>query len=304
MSSRPCSAATAARRCVLAPDARPRPRDARPGVDWPSFRGPHGVGRRGRLRDAREVGRGQGRGRALEDADPRARRLEPDRLGRHAVRDHGRQQRSEGVLPPRPLRRRRAVEGRGAALLARAVPRQEDRQGPLGEGRPRGRAEDQAPPQVQPGLRDAGHRRQDRGRALRLRGPLRLRPAGQAAVEARPRRAQRRLVLRPRLRVGRRQLADHLEGPRDRAVRHPEGLLRRRLPREGRRAGLAHRARRDPVLAHADGRRRSTARPSSSPTRPSSSAATTRRRARSCGGSGRTPRSRRRRRSWRTASST
>ena len=67
--------------------------------------------------------------------------------------------------------------------------------------------------------------------------PIRLRR--QAALEAGPRRAQRRLVLRSRLRVGRRQLADHLEEPGDRAVRHPAELVRRGVRRQDRQAGVA-----------------------------------------------------------------
>ena len=52
--------------------------------------------------------------------------------------------------------------------------------------------------------RDAGHRRQARGRLLRLAGALRLRPRRHAPVEARPRPPRRRRLRRPELRVGQR----------------------------------------------------------------------------------------------------
>ena len=51
---------------------------------------------------------------------------------------------------------------------------------PVGARRARGRAEDQAPSEVQPGLVHAGHRRAGRGRLVRVGGPLRLRHEGQA----------------------------------------------------------------------------------------------------------------------------
>ena len=49
-------------------------------------------------------------------------------------------------------------------------------QGRVGARRPRGDPQDQAPPQVEPGHADPGHRRQDARRVLRLGGALRLRP--------------------------------------------------------------------------------------------------------------------------------
>ena len=89
--------------------------------NWPSFRGRQASGvAEGRATPTTwDATKGAG---SLEDADPGPRGLEPDRLGRHDLRHHRRQQRPEGGLPPRPLRRRRALEGRHAALLARAAP--------------------------------------------------------------------------------------------------------------------------------------------------------------------------------------
>ena len=66
----------------------------------------------------------------------------------------------------------------------------------------RGHAEDQASSEIEPGLGHAGHRRHARDRVVRIGGTVRLRLRRQAALEARPRRAQRGLVLRSRLRVG------------------------------------------------------------------------------------------------------
>ncbi len=83
-----------------------------------------------------------------------------------------------------PLRRRRAVEGRRPSTLAGARARQASRQGAVGARRARGRAEDEAAPQVEPGLVDAGDRRHARGRLVRLGGAVRLRHGRQAALEA------------------------------------------------------------------------------------------------------------------------
>ena len=49
------------------------------------------------------------RARALADADPGPGAFEPDRVGRSRVRDQRRQQRSEGDVPARTLRRRRRL---------------------------------------------------------------------------------------------------------------------------------------------------------------------------------------------------
>ena len=193
--------------------------------------------------------------------------------------------------PHRPLRRRRAGHGRLQAHVAPPGARQGDRQGRLGQGRLRRHAEDEAPPQVQPGLGDAGHRRHARDRVVRLRGPLRLRLRRQAAVEAGPRRAERRLVLRSRLRVGHRQLADHLQEHGDRAVRHPEGVVPGGVRHGLRERGVAHRARGDPVLVHADHLRGQRPGGAGDAGDQRSPAATIRTPARSCGGTPATPRS-------------
>ena len=62
--------------------------DAKPGVDWPQFRGIRATGVAEGLRASRLLGRGQGTGRRLEDGDPRPRPVQPDRLGRPDVRQH------------------------------------------------------------------------------------------------------------------------------------------------------------------------------------------------------------------------
>ena len=69
-------------------------------------------------------------------------------------------------------------------------------------------------------------------------------------LEAGPGHARQRLVLRPRLPVGVRQLAGRVEGSGDRSVRPGEGLVHRRL-RLATGNSLAHRARRDPSWGYA-----------------------------------------------------
>ncbi len=158
------------------------------------------------------------------------------------------------------------------------APRQEDGQGALGARRARGRAEDEAPPEVEPGLCDAGHGRQDRGRVTSARkASTRYDLAGQAALEAGPRRARTPAGSTTPTTSG---------APPARPIIYKDlvivqcdiqkGSFVAAYRAEGRRAGLAHRARRDPVLGDADGLRGTDGGPSSSRTRPSSSAATTR----------------------------
>ena len=124
---------------------------------------------------------------------------------RSRVRVDGGEQRSRTpTSAARALRRRRAGQGRVAARVAPDRARSRDRQGAVGQGGARGRAEDQASSQVEPGVADAGDGRHPRRRVVRLGRAVRLHGEGRPAVEAGPRRAQRRLVLRSRLRVGRR----------------------------------------------------------------------------------------------------
>ena len=225
----------------------------------------------------REVERAHRRERRLEDADRRRRGLEPDRLGQPRVRLDGGRQRSQAGHPHRPVRRRRAGRPTASKHTWRLIALDKATGKVVWdkvayEGIP----EDQAPPQVQPGLGDAGHRRQARDRLVRIGRALLLRLRRKAAVEEGPRRPQLRLVLRSRLRVGHRQLADHLQEHGDRAVRHPARLVPRRVRHRDRQGSLAHAARRDSVVVHADDPRGATARPSSSPRRRRSRAATIR----------------------------
>ena len=82
-----------------------------------------------------------GRAHALADADPRPRALEPDRVGRSRVRDQRRQQRSEGDVQARTLRRRRCV-GRSLARSGGCSTRSTSATGKIAVGarRLRGRA--------------------------------------------------------------------------------------------------------------------------------------------------------------------
>ena len=88
---------------------------------------------------------------------------------------------------------------------------------------------------------------------VRLAGRLRLRRRRHAAVEGRSRPPRRRRLRRPELRVGHRELADHLERSRDPAVRHAGGLVPRGARRRHRPRRLEDRARRAAVVGHADG---------------------------------------------------
>ena len=124
--------------------------------------------RRRRHADGGQVERGDRRERRVEDAGARRRRFEPDRLGRPRVRVDRGQQRSEPGHSDRAVRRRRAGERLLEALVAADRARQEVRQGPLGQGRLRRHSEDQAPSEVQPGVRDAGDRRTPRHRLVRI----------------------------------------------------------------------------------------------------------------------------------------
>ncbi len=152
-----------------------------------------------------------GRARALADADPGPGALEPDRVGQSRVRDQRRQQRSEGDVPARALWRRRRVGRSFDAAMDAVRARRADREDPVGARGLRGRAARAASHQVDIRQRHAGHRRPHRRRVVRLAGGLRLRRRRHAPVEGRPRPPRRRRLRHPDLRVGHRELADHLE---------------------------------------------------------------------------------------------
>ena len=219
---------------------------------WPQFRGRHaaGVADGANLPDAWDAQRHERD--PVEGAPPRARALEPRRVGRPGVR-HDRDLVAGGRhVQAGPLRRGHRFRGRHRAQVAGAEPRQADRQGPVGAHRLHRGAEGEAAHQGHLRERDAGDRRALRGRLLRVAGPLRLRPGRQPQVEARPRAPRRRRLRRRELRVGHGQLADPLQGPGDRAVRPAEGLVPDRaaaLRRRDRVEGLARRA---AVLGDAD----------------------------------------------------
>ena len=180
---------------------------------------PPGLRRRRRPAPAADLERPHGQ-RAVEDADSRPRLSCPIVWGDRVFVTTAVSSDPDAV-PARPLRRRRVGQGRRPARLA-AIASTARPARSSGSRSPARACRRQAAPQGEPGHADAGDRRHARGRLVRLGGAVLLRPRRQAALEAGPRRARRRLVLRPRLPVGHRQLADHLQGPGDRAVRHPE----------------------------------------------------------------------------------
>ena len=127
-----------------------------------------------------------------------------------------------------------------------------------------------------------------------------LRHGRPAAVEEGPRRAQHRRLRSAGVRVGHGELADHLQGPGDRAVRHAERVVRagggHRRPgrRSGRRCASELPSWGTPTVYPAAA---TAGPPSSSPTRRTSSAATIPTPATSAGGWAAARRSPRRRRS-------
>ena len=139
-----------------------------------------------------------------------------------------------------------------AARMARLCARQEDRRRPLAEDRAHRRAEDQAAHEVDARELHARHRRRANHRVLRLRRPSCLRHDGQSALEEGPRRPRRRLLHGPGRAVGDRQFP----GPARRRGRRPgrraEGVVHRRVRREGRQGALAEDARRRADVEHAD----------------------------------------------------
>ena len=126
-----------------------------------------------------------------------------------------------------------SVEDEGPASLPAVVPGQEHGRGAVEADGPRGRAQGQAPSQVDPRQLDARGRRRERDRLLRCGGPLLLRPRGRAEVEGGPGDLRRgRSGLRQGgLPVGLRQLAGDLREQGAGAVRPRGRVLRRRAPR-------------------------------------------------------------------------
>ena len=213
--------------------------------------GPPRGGCRRRGPPARGMGRRQGHGRSLEDADPRPRALEPRGVGRPGVRDDGDLVAPRRQLQARALRRGHGVRRHDGAPLPGAEPRPDERRGPVDPHCVRRGAAREAAHQGHLRERLARHRRPVRRRLLRLAGALRLRPGRQPEVEARPRADRRRRLRRPGLRVGHGELAHPVRGPGDRAVRPAEGLVRHGLAAPRRRNGLADGPRRAALLGHA-----------------------------------------------------
>ena len=228
------------RRCCSRRGALRRQSRPGPGVDWPQFRGiraagiddtpprPVDLGRRARTR--RCAGRppipGLGHSSPVVWGDTVYRRHVDQRAeGRRpqgrAVRRHRRRSRT--------TRRTSGASTRSTRRPARSA----------GSARCSPRAQDQAAHQGDARQFDARHRRRADHRVLRLRRPLRLRHEGQAALEEGSRRPRRRLLRRPRRAVGDRQLADPARRRRRRAGRRAEGLVPRRVRREGRQGAVA-----------------------------------------------------------------
>ncbi len=183
--------------------------EAKPGVDWPQFRGIRATGVAEGFALPAVVGRRQGTERGLEDGHPWPRALRA---------------RSSGAISRASARRsavRRTPASRSGctATSGRLLDDTEHewriycldkKTGAVRwqQTRAEGRPEDQAAHQGVAREFHAGHRRRTPDRVLRIGRPLRLRPEGQAAVEEGSRRARRRMVHRPVGAVGNGQLAD------------------------------------------------------------------------------------------------
>ena len=148
---------------------------------------------------ARHVESGDRREHPVAHADSRTRALEPDRLGRHALRHQRDQQPRQRDVQAGSLRRRRCIRRSLASSLDALRDRQAHRQDPLGAHRGAGRAAQQAAHQVHLRQRLARHRRPHRRRVVRIAGHLRLRRRRRPALvgRSRPRRHGRLRHSRP-----------------------------------------------------------------------------------------------------------
>ncbi len=189
-------------------------------------------------------------------ADSRARALQPDRLGRRGLRDERDQQPARRDVQARSLRRRRCVGRSLGASLDAVRDRQAHRTDPLGANGGARRAAQQAAHQVHLRQQLAGHRRPHRRRLVRVAGHLRLRLQRRLALVRRSWPCGHGRLRHPVVRVGAGQLADHLERPGDRAVRHADRLVPAGAERRDRRDGVEDGSAGVAVVGHADDRRR------------------------------------------------
>ena len=146
--------------------------------------------RRRRPGPAGQLGRRHRHEHPLEGRHSRPRALEPDRLGRPAVRHFRGQQPRRRDVQARALWRGHRVGGPHAAAMGRDCDRSPDGQDDLAADRLRRRAERKAPHQSHLRQRHARHRRPLRRRVLRLAGALRLRHRRPARLAEGPRRAR------------------------------------------------------------------------------------------------------------------
>ncbi len=117
-----------------------------------------------------------------------------------------------------------------------------------------GEPQQQAPHQVHVRKCIARHRRTHRRRVVRIAGHSCLRFRRRLALVGRSRPRRHGRVRHSCLRVGTGQLADRLERPGDRAVRHAGGFVPARAQRRNRRDGVEDRSQRAAVVGHADDR--------------------------------------------------
>ena len=177
----------------------------------------------------------------MAHADPWPGSLESNRLGRSHLRHQRGLERSAVRFPVSARRPDRSPHGSREAPVQGLLSRQTERKGPLGESRCRDGAASRSSSTQQLCLRHARHRRQACDRLLRLRGPLRVRPGRQPALETGRRRARPGRLRRARLQMGQRQLSDPLQGSCHCAVRSAKRVVPRLVRRCHGQAGVAYR---------------------------------------------------------------
>ena len=212
-----------------------------------------GLGRRRRPASARHLGRKTGENILLAHADSRPRALEPGRLGQPRLRHQRGQQRSEGDVPARPVRRRRRVGRSLAASLDALRARQAQREDRCGSASPT-RASRSNKRHIKSTYASATPATDGRIVVAWFgsQGVYAYDVDGQLSVEGRSRPRRHGRLRHPDVRMGPGQLADHLERPGHPPVRHAGRLVPARARRRDRRDGVEDRARRAAVMGHAD----------------------------------------------------
>ena len=196
---------------TIAARAPLRPKATIGGGDWPSFRGPNasGIAERQMLPDTWNVKTGE---HVLwRTPIPGLAHSSPIVWGDRVFVTTAISTRPDATFRTWTLRRWRRLRRSLAPALGSVRHRQTDRQGCVGARRPRGRAAQQAPHQVDLRELQSGHRRSNRRCLVRVGRRVCLRPRRHAAVDGRSGPRGHGRVRHPDVRVGASELADYLE---------------------------------------------------------------------------------------------